>query len=289
MLSTSIARHAVNRSSSSCTRSVHWRSRRGPMPRRTTGVHSVHCAEHGQRDAGARARARARVAGTYERISANMRDSGGLCAADPANADARELAELTRSDVVEILIREKFNGISSWSRSMARDGTPAAETAGALAFAAESCHGLGGKPSLTSGQARPIGASTGELVGSGASRSAHGGCERSVACRRTSPSDTLGRLTTAACSARFKSWGKFNNAPTGRLCSEGAHSWRQVEQGQPCSPWGRSGDRPRRSPHQHGATHSRRATASHRASVQGLHLVTAARPITRGWTSRRPT
>ncbi|WP_146239745.1 hypothetical protein [Curtobacterium sp. MCSS17_011] len=53
--------------------------------------------------------------GTYERITANMRNSGGLCAADPANADARELAELTRSDVVEILNRKKFNGVSSWS------------------------------------------------------------------------------------------------------------------------------------------------------------------------------
>lgn len=70
--------------------------------------------------------------GTYERINANVRNSGGLCAADPANADARELTELTRSDVVEIVNREKFNGISSWSCSLARDGTPAAETAGAL-------------------------------------------------------------------------------------------------------------------------------------------------------------
>ncbi|WP_434769961.1 hypothetical protein [Curtobacterium flaccumfaciens] len=53
--------------------------------------------------------------GTYERITANMRNISGLCAADPANADARELAELTRPDVVEILNREKFNGLEDWS------------------------------------------------------------------------------------------------------------------------------------------------------------------------------
>lgn len=53
--------------------------------------------------------------GTYERITANMRNVGGLCTIDPSSASARELAASTRPDVVGILDREKFNGISSWS------------------------------------------------------------------------------------------------------------------------------------------------------------------------------
>lgn len=53
--------------------------------------------------------------GTYERITANMRNVGELCSVDPSSASARELAASTRPDVVDILNREQFNGISNWS------------------------------------------------------------------------------------------------------------------------------------------------------------------------------
>ncbi|ROR36411.1 hypothetical protein EDF63_0531 [Curtobacterium sp. JUb34] len=52
--------------------------------------------------------------GTYERITANMRNVGRLCTIDPSSASARALAASTRPDVVDILNREKFHGLTDW-------------------------------------------------------------------------------------------------------------------------------------------------------------------------------
>lgn len=52
--------------------------------------------------------------GTYETITNNMRTIAALCAADPASADAVNLARLTRPNVVTILNEEQYNGQITW-------------------------------------------------------------------------------------------------------------------------------------------------------------------------------
>lgn len=52
--------------------------------------------------------------GTYETITNNMRTIAALCAADPASADAVNLARLTRPNVVTILNEEQYNGQTTW-------------------------------------------------------------------------------------------------------------------------------------------------------------------------------
>jgi hypothetical protein len=52
--------------------------------------------------------------GTYETITSNMRTIAALCAADPASADAANLARLTRPNVATILNEEQWNGQTTW-------------------------------------------------------------------------------------------------------------------------------------------------------------------------------
>jgi hypothetical protein len=52
--------------------------------------------------------------GKYETIRANMQTIAGLCASDPLNRDAINLAGLTRPDVATILNGEKWLGQTNW-------------------------------------------------------------------------------------------------------------------------------------------------------------------------------
>ncbi|RFA11978.1 hypothetical protein B7R21_11635 [Subtercola boreus] len=52
--------------------------------------------------------------GTYESIAANMQTVAVLCGSDPADADAVNLAVLTRRDVVKVMNAQKVLGNAAW-------------------------------------------------------------------------------------------------------------------------------------------------------------------------------
>ena len=55
--------------------------------------------------------------GTFETIRSNMTAIAQLCAVDPGDDDAADLAALTRKDVADILNDEEYAGQTNWGQN----------------------------------------------------------------------------------------------------------------------------------------------------------------------------